>query len=184
MKRKKWNRWIVIRTIFIALAFAVFFRSYLFASYVVDGKSMEPTLYDGNLIMVNQLLYDFTDVSRFDVIVFHANDKEDYVKRVIGEPGDHIKVVDDKLYINEEYVEETYLQTFRDQVTGTLTEDFTLEEVTGESNVPEGQLFVLGDNRANSLDSRYFGFIDQEKVVGKVDIRYWPVSQVGFHFTD
>ncbi|WP_117170851.1 signal peptidase I [Paraliobacillus sediminis] len=184
MKTKKWKRLIVLRTILIVVIFAMFFRSYLFASYVVDGKSMEPTLYDGNLIMVNQILYDFSDVSRFDVIVFHANDEEDYVKRVIGEPGDHIKVVDDKLYINDEYMEEAYLQAFRDQITGILTKDFTLEEITGESRVPEGQLFVLGDNRRNSFDSRYFGFIDQETVVGKVDIRYWPVSQVGFHFTD
>lgn len=184
MKTKQWKRLIVLRTILIVVIFAMFFRSYLFASYVVDGKSMEPTLYDGNLIMVNQILYDFSDVSRFDVIVFHANDEEDYVKRVIGEPGDHIKVEDDKLYINEEYVEEVYLQAFRDQITGILTKDFTLEEVTGESRVPEGQLFVMGDNRVNSFDSRYFGFIDQEEVVGKVDIRYWPVSQVGFHFTD
>lgn len=181
---KKIKVWPILRTVLIAIALAVFFRSYLFASYVVDGKSMEPTLYDGNLLMVNKMIYDLTDINRFDVIVFHANEREDYVKRVIGKPGDHLKYNNDQLFINGEAIPEDYLAPFRENDGEPLTEDFTLEDVTGEMKVPEGKLFVLGDNRRKSLDSRYFGFVDQSSVVGKVDIRYWPVSQVGFTFLD
>ncbi|WP_138419748.1 signal peptidase I [Aquibacillus sediminis] len=168
----------VVRAIVVAFVLAIFFRSYLFASYVVDGKSMEPTLHDGNLLMVNKVIYDFTDIQRFDVIVFHANEQEDYVKRVIGEPGDHIAYQDDQLYINGDKVEEDYLEPFRSEGE-LLTKDFTLEEVTdGTDQVPEGKLFVLGDNRNKSLDSRYFGFIDEENVVGKVDVIYWPATNI------
>ncbi len=178
---QKKHIWSIVRIVVFALLLAVFFRSYLFASYVVNGKSMEPTLHDGNLLMVNKMVYDLKAIDRFDVIVFHANQKEDYVKRVIGESGDHITYKDDVLYINGEAVEESYLEQYR--IPGEiLTEDFTLEEITGEKTVPEGKLFVLGDNRTKSYDSREMGFVDQESVVGKVDIRYWPMSEINFQF--
>ncbi|MRH44171.1 signal peptidase I [Aquibacillus halophilus] len=179
---KKIKYWAILRTVLIAIVLAVLFRSYLFASYVVDGKSMEPTLYDGNLLMVNKVIYDLQQIDRFDVIVFHANEEEDYVKRVIAEPGDYLEYNNDQLYVNGELVDESYLEPFRKNDGKPLTADFTLEQVTGEQQVPEGKLFVLGDNRRESLDSRYFGFVDEASVVGKVDIRYWPVSQVGFQF--
>ncbi|MFC4403206.1 signal peptidase I [Gracilibacillus xinjiangensis] len=178
MKKKK--TWSIIRIILFSLLLAFFFRSYLFASYVVNGKSMEPTLYDGNLLMVNKMIYDLKNIDRFDVIVFHANEKEDYVKRVIGLPGDHIAYKDDTLYINGEPVAEEYLQPYREVVDGKLTNDFTLEEITEVSEVPEGKLFVLGDNRRKSYDSRDIGFVDQGTVVGKVDVLYWPMSAIDF----
>ncbi|QTM98650.1 signal peptidase I [Sediminibacillus dalangtanensis] len=179
---KRINYWKVLRTVVIAGILAVLFRSYLFASYVVDGKSMEPTLYDENLIMVNKMAYDLHNINRFDVIVFHANEKEDYVKRVIGTPGDTIEYKNDRLYLNGEPVEEEYLEPFKKDDGKPLTEDFSLDGVTGESEVPEGKLFVMGDNRRESLDSRYFGFVSQDEVVGKVDVRYWPLSQLGVSF--
>lgn len=154
--------------IICAITMAVFVRTFLFASYVVDGKSMEPTLHDGNLLMVNKILYDIKDVERFDVIIFHKNRKEDYVKRVIGLPGDEIVYQDNKLYINGEYVEEKFLQAAR-------TESFTLQEKTGYTKVPDGSLFVMGDNREDSFDSRSFGFINTDQLVGKVSIKYWPL---------
>lgn len=181
MERKRKRLWVIFRTIIIVGILALFFRTFLFASYVVNGKSMEPTLYDGNLLMVNKIVYDVLDIRHFDVIVFHANEKEDYVKRVIGKSGDAIQYADDTLYINGEKTEEPYLERYREEEI--LTEDFTLEEVTGEKTVPEGKLFVLGDNRQESYDSREIGFIDQEEVVGKVDIRYWPMTEINFSFT-
>ena len=179
---KKINFWRIFQILTVAVLLAFFFRSYLFASYVVDGKSMEPTLHDGNLLMVNKLVYDFAEVNRFDVIVFHANKQEDYVKRVIGVPGDTIEYKEDKLYLNGQVREERYLDPYRPDDGEPLTGDFTLEEVTGRQQVPEGMLFVMGDNRRESLDSRYFGFVPIETVVGKVDIRYWPFSQMGLSF--
>ncbi|MDC3417243.1 signal peptidase I [Aquibacillus salsiterrae] len=179
---KKIRIWPITRTVIIAVILAFFFRSYLFASYIVEGKSMEPTLHDGNLLMVNKLVKEEKKISRFDVIVFHANATEDYVKRVIGKPGDNIVYKDDQLFLNGEQINEAYLDRYRKNDGKPLTDDFTLEEVTGQTEVPEGKLFVLGDNRRESLDSRYFGFIDIESVVGKVDIRYWPVTELGFNF--
>ncbi|ENH95649.1 signal peptidase I [Gracilibacillus halophilus YIM-C55.5] len=180
MRKIKWIS--VIRIVCISLIFVYIFRSYLFASYVVNGKSMEPTLHDGNLLMVNKVIYDVTAIDRFDVIVFRANEQEDYVKRVIGKPGDHIKYRNDVLYLNGTEVEESYLKPFRKKYATPLTEDFTLQEVTGETEVPEGKLFVLGDHRKRSYDSRDIGFVDRETVIGKVDIRYWPISELNFQF--
>ncbi|GGB39530.1 signal peptidase I [Lentibacillus populi] len=179
MKRLNYRK--IISVIFFAIVLAIIFRTVLFASYVVDGESMEPTLNDGNLLMVNKVVYNLKDVDRFDVIVFHANKQNDYVKRVIGLPGDEIVYQDDKLYINGKYVEENFLEPFRDVNEATpFTKDFALQEITGASKVPEGKLFVMGDNRDNSLDSRSFGFISVEQLVGKVDIKYWPLSQASF----
>lgn len=177
---KKYLKW--IRTVLLALLLAFVFRSYLFASYVVDGESMEPTLYDGNLLMVNKAVYDWSEIDRQQVIVFHANEEEDYVKRVIGIPGDEIEFKNDQLYVNGVLLDESYLDDLRPNDGLPFTEDFTLEEATGSATVPEGHLFVMGDNRRDSLDSRYFGFVPEDTVVGKVDIRYWPFSQAGIQF--
>ncbi|GAB3060370.1 signal peptidase I [Virgibacillus ainsalahensis] len=176
MKKRNYRR--IISVILVGIVLALVFRSTLFASYVVDGESMEPTLYDGNLLMVNKVIYDMKDVDRFEVIVFHANEKEDYVKRVIGLPGDEIEFKDDRLYVNGEYIEEEYLEPFaKASDSRPFTENFTLTEVTGKQKVPEGKLFVMGDNRDDSLDSRSFGFVSTEQLVGKVGIKYWPLSQ-------
>ncbi|WP_101843439.1 signal peptidase I [Halobacillus sp. Marseille-P3879] len=173
---KKYGKFAML--VFAALIVAFVFKTYLFASYIVDGESMEPTLHDGNLLMVNKIAYDWQDMDRSDVIVFHANQEEDYVKRVIGLPGDEISFENDTLYINGEAAAEPYLEPLRPNDGEVFTEDFTLEEVTGEKVVPEGKMFVMGDNRRDSLDSRSFGFVSKEQIVGKVDIRYWPFSQM------
>lgn len=179
MKKKFW---VYLRTIVIAFVIAYAIRTLLFATYVVDGKSMEPTLHDGNLLMVNKVIYDWKDVNRFDVIVFHHDEQDDYVKRVIGIEGDSIEYRNDRLYINGEPQEEAYLQPFREEAVGKLTEDFTLKEITGEVKVPKGYIFVMGDNRQKSLDSRKFGFVPIDSIVGKVDARYWPISQAAVAF--
>ncbi|WP_373895665.1 signal peptidase I [Virgibacillus natechei] len=178
---KKFNYRRIIPVIIFALVLVVVFRSLLFASYKVDGESMEPTLQDGNLLMVNTFIYDITEVDRFDVIVFHANKQSDYVKRVIGLPGDMIEYKDDSLYVNGEQKEEDFLESFAEASDSTpFTNDFTLTDITGNDEVPEGKLFVMGDNRQDSLDSRSFGFISASQLVGKVDIKYWPLNQTSF----
>ncbi|MEI4831496.1 MULTISPECIES: signal peptidase I [Bacillus] len=173
-----------MRTIFIGILLAVFFRTFFFATYVVEGKSMMPTLQDGNMLIVNKVGYQFSELNRFDVVVFHANKQEDYVKRIIGLPGDKISYKHDKLYINGKFIEEPYLDVYKKQTHGRqLTGDFTLEELTDEKVVPKGFIFVLGDNRLGSWDSRYFGFVKIEQVVGKVDLRYWPINEVQTNFS-
>lgn len=110
--------------------------------------------------------------------------KEDYVKRIIGLPGDHIEYKHDKLYINGQFVDEPYLETYKKETNGRqLTGDFKLEELTKEKFVPPGSIFVVGDNRLGSWDSRHFGFVKADTVVGKVDLRYWPIQEVQTNFS-
>lgn len=172
-----------LKAIGIGFIIFVFIRTFLFSNYEVEGSSMVPTLNDGNRLIVNKISYQIGELERYDVIVFHANEKEDYVKRIIGLPGDQIEYRDDHLYINGELLEEPFLEEFRDHAKGmTLTEDFTLSELTGVETVPDGMLFVLGDNRRGSTDSREIGFISTDQVVGKVNLRYWPLDHVGISF--
>ncbi|WP_050614265.1 signal peptidase I [Bacillus testis] len=158
-------------------------RAFLFSSYDVDGISMQPSLNDTDKLIVNKISYEFNPIKRFDIIVFTGDSKKNYVKRVIGLPGDRIVYKDDRLLVNGEYYQEPYLKGLPEPLLGQKeTGDFSLEDFTGEKKVPEDMLFVMGDNRLNSLDSRHFGFIKKEKVVGKVVARYWPIDElkVGF----
>lgn len=172
-----------VKAIGIGLVIFVFIRTFFISNYVVDGESMMPTLQDGNKLIVNKIGYQIGDFDRFDVIVFHANQNEDYVKRVIGLPGDTIEYRDDELFINGKKTDEPYLERHRNQaISHKFTEDFTLIEKTGMEVVPEGKLFVLGDNRLGSYDSRQFGFISVDQVVGKVNLRYWPLDHLDVSF--
>ncbi|WP_088042482.1 signal peptidase I [Bacillus sp. EAC] len=165
----------------VAIAFIV--RTFLFSTYVVDGESMMPTLKDGNLLVINKFGYQLGEIKRFDVIVFHANKEEDYVKRVIGLSGDTIEYKNDHLYINNKKMSEPYLNEYKSILKGVpFTGDFSLNEITGKTRVPSGYVFVEGDNRPKSYDSRLFGFVKVDKIVGKVDLLYWPLSNMNTNF--
>lgn len=162
--------------IIVGLFFII--QYFFFASVKVEGDSMKPTFESGDRLILNKV----SSIEHFDIVVFEAPDVQSdeevqYIKRVIGMPGDKIEMHEDHLYINDEEVEEEYLPA---DVIETLpyyyTNDFELVTLLGEEEVPEGTYFVLGDNRLNSKDSRSFGFIDQESVLGKISLRYWPVA--------
>lgn len=168
-----------IKSLGISLIIVVFLRTFFFTNYIVEGESMMPTLEDGNLLMVNKIGMKIGELDRFDIVVFHKNKEEDFVKRVIGLPGDTLEYQDDVLYVNGKSVPEPFLDKFKAELfAGQLTGDFTLEEVAGESTVPENHIFVIGDNRLDSWDSRHFGFVRIEQVVGKVNIKYWPFDKM------
>lgn len=169
----------LLQTVAIGVMIAICFRTFFFSTYVVEGKSMLPTLQDGNMIVINKLGYQVGDLHRFDVVVFHANKEEDYVKRIIGLPGDTIEYRHDTLYVNGQPIDEPYLEGFKKQLIGQqLTGNFTLEEVTGRVKVPNDSVFLLGDNRTKSWDSRNFGFVKMKQIVGTVDLRYWPLDEL------
>lgn len=176
-KTKELFSW--VKAIIIAVLLAFLIRTYIFAPIVVDGESMMPTLHDHERIILNKFGTNIDNMERFNVVVFHATEERDYIKRVIGLPGDHIEYKDDVLYINGEPYDEPYLDEYKAQMDGELlTEDFTLEEVTGATVVPEGELFLMGDNRQNSLDSREIGTVSIDEIVGKANFVYWPVSEI------
>jgi signal peptidase I len=134
----------------------------------VDGFSMEPTYHNNNYIVVSKLAYKFKEISRGDVIVFEyplAPD-EDFIKRVIGLPGDQIEVTNGKVFLNGTELNESYIDA------APIREQPLLV-------VPEDSLFVMGDNRNNSSDSRTWGPLPIENVIGKTVFVYWPLSDFG-----
>ncbi len=181
LAKKKNEFWEWIKALVIAVLLAAVIRYFLFAPIVVDGLSMMPTLHDQDRMIVSKFSYKIGEPERFDIIVFHAPEEKDYIKRVIGLPGDTIEYKDDTLYVNGKAYEEPYLDEYKKQVIdGPLTEPFTLEEKIGQMTVPEGELFVMGDNRRFSKDSRHIGTIPMEKVLGKTNVIYWPLEDVRF----
>ncbi|WLR43554.1 signal peptidase I [Bacillus carboniphilus] len=176
-KKKEWFEW--VKALGIAVILAVIIRSFLFAPVVVDGESMTPTLLNQDRMIVNKIGYSINGLDRFDIVVFHATEDKDYIKRVIGLPGDEIEYRDDQLYINGEEVDEPFLDEQKEQVFGLLTEDFTLEERTGKLTVPDNEIFVMGDNRRNSQDSRHIGTVPMSEVMGKTEFVFWPVEDFG-----
>lgn len=166
-----------VKPLAVALVVAFVVRTFLFVPVIVDGESMEPTLQNENRMIVNKLLYYIDEPERGDIVVFHATEERDYIKRVIAVPGDRLQYKDDVLYVNGKKVDEPYLEPLKEQAEP-LTYDFTLEELTGETEVPEGKVFVMGDNRQYSQDSRDIGFVDESKIVGTTSVVYYPFTDI------
>ncbi|NRD78105.1 signal peptidase I [Bacillus sp. BRMEA1] len=168
--------WEWVKALFIALILAFIVRCF-FSPATVLGASMEPTLKDHDHMIVSKI----GEPKRFDIIVFHATKNEDYIKRVIGLPGDHIEYKNDILYINGKPYEEPYLDKYKKEKkdNGPLTYSFTLKDTAvGSDVVPKGHLFVMGDNRRISKDSRVIGAIPIEKVIGTTNIVFYPIKEI------
>ena len=134
----------------------------------VDGASMEPTLQSGEFVIVNKLAYILGRPAIGDVIVFHfpRDPEQEYIKRVIGLPGDHVEVLGGQVYVNGQPLVEDYIAAAPAYGDNTW-------------NVPEDALFVLGDNRNNSSDSHNWGYVPLDYVIGKAVIVYWPPTEWG-----
>jgi len=132
----------------------------------VENVSMQPTLYEGELLVVSKLAYQFGEPHRGDIIVFHHTTEppEDYIKRIIGLPGDTVSIFRGQVSVNDQLLNEPYLAS--------------LPAYDGVWEVPEEMLFVLGDNRNRSSDSHIWGFVPMESVVGRAVVIYWPLSSV------
>jgi signal peptidase I len=155
--------------VWIALVYALV--NLVSVRFVVQGGSMDNTFADGQYLIISRVHYLLTDPRQGDVIVFHYpnNTEEDYIKRIIGTPGDVVEIRDTAVYVNEQLLDEPYIKeacrpsNCRDSVT----------------TLGENQFFVMGDNRNNSRDSRSFGAIERRHIVGEVLIRYWPPENWG-----
>jgi signal peptidase I len=172
-KKKKNELWEWTKALLIAAALAGIIRYFLFTPIIVDGSSMYPTLKDDNRMIVNKLSYVFGEPKRFDIIVFHAPEKKDYIKRVIGLPGETVEYRNDTLYINGKKYDEPYLDELKKETEGLLTESFIV-------TVPKDHIFVLGDNRRFSRDSRHIGAIPLKEILGKTNFVYWPYKEIRF----
>jgi signal peptidase I len=167
-----------------ALVVALVVKTFLFQAFYIPSASMEPTLEKGDRVLVNKLSYDLHDVNRGDVVVFELPDDKigpdgikDLIKRVVGLPGDTIETRDGVVYVNDRRLEEPYLAD------GTRTGDPTNgnNPAIDRQVVPEGTVFVMGDNRSNSHDSRYAdrGPIPIDSIVGRAFILVWPPGKIG-----
>ncbi|MCG7334072.1 signal peptidase I [Sporosarcina sp. ACRSM] len=179
-EKKKSESWEWLKALLIAFGLAAVIRIFLFTPIVVDGESMMPTLENGDRMIVNKIGYTIGKPDRFDIVVFHAEEQKDYIKRVIGLPGDTVEYRDDVLYINGEPYDEPYLDQYKAEVIDSpLTEDFTLEEKIQSETVPEGHVFVLGDNRRKSKDSRHIGAVAIDEIIGSTKVVFWPIKDFG-----
>ncbi|NLY38587.1 MAG: signal peptidase I [Firmicutes bacterium] len=159
--------WEWIRSIAVAVVLALIIRSFLFQVYDVEGSSMYPTLEQNNRLIVNKLVYRFREPAPGDIVVFDYEPERPFIKRVIGTGGDTIMIREGQVYRNGLALVEPYLQNQGEMP------DF------GPVEVPPGHLFVLGDFRGNSMDSRdpRVGFVPLEQVRGKATLIFWPPGE-------
>ncbi|HEY1650785.1 MAG TPA: signal peptidase I [Acidimicrobiales bacterium] len=185
----KSNRWVIelAGVVVVALVVAFLLRTFVIATYSIPSGSMEPTLQIGDRIVVDKLAYDLHGVDRGNIVVFSTPPNEDcagppvanLVKRVIGLPGETISVSGGNVFINGHLIPEPFLPSSEQDKTypGPSPAPYALHH---SYKVPKGDVFVMGDNRMLSCDSRYWGPIPESTIVGKVDVRIWPLSRLGF----
>jgi signal peptidase I len=151
----------------LLLTFFIFWLVHsLVGRYRIDGSSMNPTLQDGEYLIINNVTYLLDEPKKGDIVVFrHPRNELNLIKRVIGVPGDQVEINSSTVWVNGEVQEEPYIAD--------------TPSYSGSWEVPDGQYFVLGDNRNNSSDSHSWGFLPQENMLGKALFVYWPPSDWG-----
>lgn len=162
---------ILVTCLLVALILATVISKYVIHHTTVEGISMSYTFKDGDVILIDKITYRFSKPRRFEVVVFPVSDDEYYIKRIIGLPGETVQIIDGKIYINEQLLDDPY----------------GYEDITyyGIANSPvtlgEGQYFLLGDNRNKSVDSRdeSIGLIDEDKIIGRAIFIIYPFSRIG-----
>ncbi|WP_207876602.1 signal peptidase I [Clostridium sp. HV4-5-A1G] len=162
---------IYIIYILIIFGLAFILQSYVFSRVVVSGPSMQPTFNNNDVIFIEKVSTEIGYINRGEIIVFnsHRESNSNYIKRVIGIAGDKIRIKNSKVYLNGKLLSEDYLPK------GTDTES---NSINTEYIVPNGYVFVLGDNRGNSTDSRILGPISVRDITGHVVIRIYPFSEI------
>jgi signal peptidase I len=160
---------LIILLISFALVFG-FIRPFVMEAFWIPTESMVPTLLVGDRVFVNKFIYRFKEPHRGDIVVFRSVERggEDLIKRVVGLPGDEIAVRGGKLFLNGEPQREPY-----------VNKQFPDRSFFSQTMVPKGYVFVMGDNRANSYDSRRFGPVPEKNIEGEAFLRFWPLGRVG-----
>ena len=161
--------YLVILLVSFALVFG-FVRPFVMEAFWIPSGSMIPTLEIGDRVLVNKFIYRFTEPRRGDIIVFESvdNSNEDLIKRVVGLPGDRIAVRGGKLFVNGERQKEPY-----------TNKKLPDRSFYAQTRVPKNHVFVMGDNRGNSADSRVFGPLPEKNIEGEAFLRFWPPDRIG-----
>ena len=172
--QKAENPWVEgIKTIVLSAFLAFGIRSFVAEARYIPSGSMEPTLQINDRLIIDKLSYKFKALERGDIVVFSPtealkkqNFKDAFIKRVIGLPGDKVQVKGKLVYVNDKPLREKYIEDAPNYDYGPVT-------------VPANQYLVLGDNRNNSYDSHYWGFVPHDNIIGRAVVRFWPINRVG-----
>ena len=168
-----------VETVIVAVILALIIRHYLVEIFKIPTGSMRPTLIENDRVLVNKILYKFKEPQRGDIVVFKypVDGKKDFIKRLVGLPGETIEIKQGKLYIDGELIsDESILRKFYYY----NREDWSYGKEDQKIEVPEDAYFVLGDNSAQSSDSRNWGFVPDENMIGKAFMIYWPPKRIRF----
>lgn len=165
-----------LQGIVVILAIMVMIYLFVMSPQEINGASMEPNFHNGEYILTNKITFKLGNPKRGDVVIFKSpkNKDVDYIKRIIGLPGDTVSLKNSKVYVNNQLLNESYLSPDVYIFGGSYLQE------GGEVDVPAGRYFVMGDNRPHSSDSREFGPIAKEDFIGKAIVRYWPFTRAGF----
>jgi signal peptidase I len=175
--RPRRTNWLIETIITVVLALGLYFviQALVVQTYRVEGHSMDDSLHDGQHLLIDKLTPRFDDYSRGDVVVLHPPDEPEdstpFIKRVIGVAGDHVEVRADSVWIDGVEIDEPYLAP------GSVTEPAFDDEASWD--VGQGEVFVMGDNRLDSLDSREFGVVRTDEIIGRAWLRFWPLDALG-----
>lgn len=175
--RPRRTNWLVetVVTFILAIGLYLVIQAFVVQTYRVEGHSMDDSLHDGQHLLIDKLTPRFDDYSRGDVVVLHPPDEPEdstpFIKRVIGVAGDHLEVRKGSVWIDGVKLDEPYVAP------GAVTEPTFDDEAAWD--VGPGEVFVMGDNREDSLDSREFGVVRTSEIIGRAWLRFWPIDTFG-----
>jgi signal peptidase I len=157
----------VVALVALRIMTAIFVTTFLFQVARIEGHAMEPTINDQDRLLVNKLIYQRSDPRRDDIVMlYYPNDpNKSFVKRVIAEEGDQVRIVDGKVYLNDVLLDDSFVPP-----------DYRSHDDWGPQVIPEGYYFVMGDHRNNSSDSRHWGYVPKKYILGRVQSRWWPIG--------